>query len=205
MGQEPSMSQSFEGRNSRTRLRQYIANETESLLRTLDYYVFAAGLATGDGVRIEAIELLNDVVVEALEHADRFDPNGQPRAWLQGIAANLIKRRQAKRARLNWREPLVRDMYENDGDLISDDEIFDYVATLADTAADPSRMMESDEDVATLLEGLPANEQQVLQLAIVTELDGKALARELGISPGAARVRLHRALNKLRHIMLERR
>lgn len=199
------MSHSLEGRNSRTRLRQYIASETDSLLKTLDYYVLAAGLATGDEVRIEAIDLLNDVVVEALEHADRFDPNGQPRFWLQGIAANLIKRRQAKRAKLNWREPLVRDIYENDSEMISDDEIFDRVATLADSAADPSHEMESDEAVSALLEGLPASEQQVLQLAIVTELDGKGLARELGISPGAARVRLHRALNKLRHIMLERR
>jgi RNA polymerase sigma-70 factor (ECF subfamily) len=140
-----------------------------------------------------------------LEHADRFDPNGQPRAWLQGIAANLIKRRQAKRARLNRREPLVRDLYDSDSELISDEEIFDYFATLVDTTNDPSQMMESDEAVSALLEGIPPNEQRVLQLAIVTGLDGKTLARELGISPGAARVRLHRALNNLRHIMLERR
>jgi hypothetical protein len=33
-------------------------------------------------------ELLNEVVVEALAHADRFQADGQPRAWLLGIAAN---------------------------------------------------------------------------------------------------------------------
>ena len=190
-------------RDGRTRLRQYVAEETETLLKALDYYVLVAGLATGDQVRIEAIELLNEVVVEALTHAERFDPNGYPKAWLQGIAANLIKRKQVKQARLNRREPLIRDIYQDDQDLISDDELFDQVATLVDSSTDPAQILESNEAIAAFLEGLPTSEQQVLHLAIVTGLDGNALANELGISPGAARVRLHRALNKLRHIVLE--
>ncbi|MEO8392787.1 MAG: hypothetical protein ABI700_07325 [Chloroflexota bacterium] len=38
----------------------------------------------------------------------------------------------------------------------------------------------------------------MLRLAILSGLDGDALARELGVTAGAARVRLHRALNRLR-------
>jgi DNA-directed RNA polymerase specialized sigma24 family protein len=37
-----------------------------------------------------------------------------------------------------------------------------------------------------------------LRLAVLHDLTGEALAQELGIKPGAARVRLHRALNRLR-------
>jgi DNA-directed RNA polymerase specialized sigma24 family protein len=41
-------------------------------------------------------------------------------------------------------------------------------------------------------------DQRVLRLAILADFQRETLARELGISPVAARVRLHRALNRLR-------
>ena len=77
--------------------------ESETLLATLRYYVTRAGLAHSQTASLAAAELLNEVVVEALEHAERFRPDGQPRAWLLGIAANLIKRQQVARAKRNRR------------------------------------------------------------------------------------------------------
>jgi RNA polymerase sigma factor (sigma-70 family) len=177
-------------------LRQFIAGESEALLGTLRYYVVRAGLADGRDAAPVAIELLNEVVVQALEHADRFRPSGQPMAWLLGIAANLIRRRQAERATRDRREPLVRDLCSSAQDGVSEDELFDRVASLA--AGGPIADWEANEAASAILAHVSANDRRVLRLAVLHDLNGEGLAQELGIKPGAARVRLHRALNRLR-------
>lgn len=177
-------------------LRQFISGESEALLGTLRYYVVRAGLANGRDAALAAVELLNEVVVEALEHADRFRPSGQPMAWLLGIAANLIRRKQAECAIRNRREPLVRDLYSGAQDALSEDEFFDRVASRA--VGEPTEEWEANEAVSAILAHVSEGDRRVLQLAILHDLNGEALAQELGIKPGAARVRLHRALNRLR-------
>jgi RNA polymerase sigma factor (sigma-70 family) len=173
--------------DSTTRLKQFIEQESGTLLASLRLYLSRAGLVahhTPD-------ELLNEVVVEALKHASRFDPARQPIAWLLGIAANLIKRKQAELAKRNRREPLARDLFPDAQDLMSDDEIFEQITShVHDT--------HHNDRVNALLAGLPEHDQKILRLAVIHELSGAALAQALGVSPGAARVRLHRALNRLR-------
>ena len=130
---------------SHTRLREYLAMENETLMRTLRVYVARAGLGeTQVAISGVAAELLNDVVVEALAHADRFDAARAPGAWLLGIGANLIRRRQVERAKRERREPLVRDM-ANPGEAVSDDDLFDRLAALSED--DPARALESKESL----------------------------------------------------------
>lgn len=180
---------------NRTRLRQFIEEETPVLTRTLGIYLSRAGLT------ISASELLSEVVVEALEHEARFDPARQPRAWLLGIAANLIRRKQAELARLDRREPLARDLYP--GAEPSDDEVFDWLDGMS--AVDPHLTLDGNDDVSALLARVSPEDAMVLRLAVLHGLDGETLARELGVSPGAARVRLHRALERLRrHLQAEK-
>lgn len=173
---------------NRTRLRQFIEAESHVLTRTLGFYLSRAGLM------VSAEELLSEVVVEALKHEDRFNPARQPRAWLLGIAANLIRRKQAELARLDKREPLARDLYP--GDAPSDDEVFDWLEPFV--GVESAEALDGNEAANALLASVSAEDAAVLRLAILNDLDGEALARELGITPGAARVRLHRALNRLR-------
>jgi RNA polymerase sigma-70 factor (ECF subfamily) len=173
---------------NRTRLRQFIEAESDVLTRTLGFYLSRAGLT------LSASELLSEVVVEALRHEDRFNPTRQPRAWLLGIAVNLIRRKQAELARLDKREPLARDLYP--GDEPSDDEVFDWLEPF--TRVETAEALEANEAANALLAGVSAEDALVLRLAILNDLDGEALANALGITPGAARVRLHRALNRLR-------
>ena len=161
------------------------------MLGTLRYYLYRAGV-DGQTLDAAASELWNDVILEALHHEGRF-PNGvQPRAWLLGIAANLVKRRQAELSRLNRREPLARDLYPDDA--MSDDDVFDLIAELTSASYE----IDADETVGALLATLSTEDQQVVRLAIIHGLNGEALANELGVSRGAARVRLHRALGRLR-------
>ncbi|MBZ0283217.1 MAG: sigma-70 family RNA polymerase sigma factor [Anaerolineae bacterium] len=183
--------------NKSSRLRQFIEAESGGMLGTLRFYLYRAGLGgRGQPLDAAANELLSEVVAEALAHEDRFIPTGQPRAWLLGIAANLVRRRQVEFARRDQREPLVRDLYPGLEEAMSDDELFDWMIQRADV--DTVEELERDQSAAALLNAVSPDDARVLRLAILNGLDGDSLARMLGISPGAARVRLHRALNRLR-------
>lgn len=184
-------------RNTISRLRQYIATESAELTRTLRFYLLRAGFGGHTQTLDSATsELLNEVVVEALTHEERFRSESHPRAWLLGIAANLIKRRQTEFARQQRREPLIRDLYPGMEGVMSDDDLFDLMIGWMDTP--PQDAHEQEELVAALLDTLPPNDSQILRLALLHGLNGDTIARELGISPGAARVRLHRAMQRLR-------
>lgn len=184
-------------------LRRFIAEESESLMRTLRLYLYRAGLARAETTMDSAAsELLNDVVAEALMHENRFRADGQPRAWLLGIAGNLIRRRQVDHAKRMRREPLVRDLYGPDSDDLSDDDLFDRVAELANAIDDDEPGAEGR--IRDMLQPLPPADQEVIWLAVIQGLDGDAVGRALGIKPATARVRLHRALHRLRqHLQQE--
>lgn len=181
-----------------TRLRQFIENESSSLLGTLRYYLFRAGLGMRDlSLDSAAHDLLNDVVAEALTHEARFRVTGQPRAWLLGIAANMVRRRQRDLIQRDRREPLVRDLYPELEGQMSDDELFDWIAEVAEHTSDA---FDQREDVHRLLTALSHDDERIIRLAIMNGLDGEAVAQALGVSAGTARVRLHRALGRLRQV-----
>src|SRR5436853_4291607 len=179
----------------RRRLEVFIESESDSIAKTVRYYVLRAGLASGAGIAQLADELFNDMVVEALRSADRLKPDMHPKAWLLGIAANLIKRRQTEMAKRDRREPLMRDLYPDMEDTLSDDELFDMLPVSTYSRLED---VEADETIQHLLSGLAKSDADLLRLAILHDMSGEALAQALGVSPVAARVRLHRALNRLR-------
>lgn len=179
-------------------LRQYLEDEAESLLPTLGWYARRAGLAQGSGT-LTAAELLSELSVEALAHAGRYRPGCPPRAWLLGIAANLVRRKQAELARLEHREPLARDLAQATGpgqELPDEDEIFDRLSRLEGRT--PEQIVQHDQALGEMLAGLPAPDRRVIELAVLAGLKAGELAHSLGVSRGAARVRLHRALLRLR-------
>ena len=205
---------------NRARLRKFLEEENESLFATLKMYAWRAGLPVPEDA---AYELLDNLTVEALEHAVRFDPQRPPRAWLLGIAANLIRRKQAEYARLNRREPLVGDLdnggwnrdgqnpgaqsSDSDGSL-SEDELFDRLAEESAAAGGPlrarthlvEREIESRQEMEAALNMLSPSDRQVVHLFAQGGMDGEELAQTLNLKPGAARVRLHRALARLRQV-----
>ncbi len=184
---------------SQERLKQYLAEESEDLLKTLRLYVWRAGLADGTAVNNLARELLNNVVVEALNHADRFDPNRQPKAWLLGIAANLVRREQEALIKKFRREPLIQDISPHN--TLSEDELFEKLTAVH--APGPDGLIEMEETVTAVLCQLSADDQLIITCAVLLEMDGRALARTLGVKPGTARMRLHRALYRLREIWVD--
>lgn len=176
-------------------LKNYIDTEFASLLRSVQLYVWRSKLAYGDDADRLARDILNEVVADALKNADAYDKNRQPRPWLMGMIVIAIKRRIVAQSKRRQREPLLRDIYDDTA--LSDDELFDMVTGVVDNNT-PSQRMTSEETVQTLLAPVSDADQKILRLAIIDELDGASLAQEYGISAGAVRVRLHRALHRLR-------
>jgi RNA polymerase sigma-70 factor (ECF subfamily) len=68
--------------------------------------------------------------------------------------------------------------------------------SLEQSSVEPEPAWADELDAA--VDGLPDDQREALRLRVVDDLDYTAVARELGTSPGAARVRVHRALAVLR-------
>ncbi|WP_376797561.1 RNA polymerase sigma factor [Thermogemmatispora sp.] len=188
---------------ARAELERYLIEHSQTLLENLRFYVVRLGLAPEGEARAIALEVLQEVAVEALGHAARFEPGRQPLAWLLGIGMNVIRRYKAERARQRQRElspaylatrlPLEKTPSEL--------EVFDQLQA---AASGPEEEVEAEEAALALLALVDQEDREVLHLALVEGCERELLARQLGISPGAARVRLHRALQRLRRAFQQR-
>ena len=79
---------------------------------------------------------------------------------------------------------------------LSESELFDQLA--ANSSAGPDQEIAANEQAELLLSLVSPEDQHILMLAFLQGFEREALAQKLGISPGATRVRLHRALKRLR-------
>ena len=179
-----------------TKLIECISDNAASLLGIIRTYVMRMGLAHGEEVPTMALEVLQEVVLEALGHANRFDPTGQPMAWLLGIAINVIKRKKFELIRRSQRELPMSNLSPTQEEDLSESDLFDQLRV--DTYAGPDQEIAANEQAELLLSLVSPEDQHILMLAVLQGFETKALAQKLGISPGAARVRLHRALKRLR-------
>src|SRR5215469_2858429 len=110
MNQNKARSMTLHADSNNTMIAEYIADNSSSLLGIIRSYVKRMGLASGEEVAAVALEVLQQVVLEALDHADRFDVTGQPMAWLLGIAVNIIKRNKADRIKSSQRVLTFTDL-----------------------------------------------------------------------------------------------
>jgi len=140
------------------------------------------------GSRTTALDLTAETFAQAWLVRGRFrdEANGSAAPWVYGIARNVllmsirrgaIERRATER--LGLQERLDRPQCV-EGQLPE--------STWADGA---------DE----LLDTLPAHEREAVRLRVLEDLDYSDIARTLGTTPAAARVRVHRGLKALkRHL-----
>jgi RNA polymerase sigma factor (sigma-70 family) len=189
--------------DAKNQILECIQSNTSSLLGTICLYVQRLGLASGMEAHEVASEVLQEVVIEALDHIDSFVATGQPRAWLLGIAINVIKQKKVKEAKRYRREILFGRLSLQYSSLeqVSDADLLDQIAP--SSIAGPEQAIETSEEVTSLLSLVSKDDQQVLRLAFLEDFDREALAERLGTSTGAARMRLHRALSRLREAWFE--
>jgi RNA polymerase sigma-70 factor (ECF subfamily) len=177
-------------------LKQFIEAEKNRLLPILCLYVVRADLAAIErSANAMAAELFDELETEALRRTKELNPSGQPLAWLLGMASELVERKQDELGKGTERGKAPRQQAGP-----SEGEVFDRLAQLIGSKAPEGKQ---DERLSGPLNRIPLEDQRVLQLAVRHDLNGEVLAHELGMPPGAARVRLHRALDQLRRVMQE--
>jgi RNA polymerase sigma factor (sigma-70 family) len=181
---------------AKQQLIKFLTEHTAQLLGTIRVYVQRMGLAQGQAIPAVALDVLQEVAFEALDHADRYRPDAQPMAWLLGISVNVIKRKKVAMAKQYRREVTFGHLATVLPEHHNEDELFDLIAPF--TLDDPDQDVEANEQASLILSLVSPEDQQILRLAVLHDFEREALARELGITPVAARVRLHRALNRLR-------
>ena len=176
-------------------LRTFLQENIEPLQGIVRSYVARTGLAYGDALESVTLEVLNEATVQALRHTELFSTVLQPRAWFLGIAANVIKRRRSSLARQSQHEFSVNTLISTAGNG-SEGDFFDQLGLIIQPG--PEQEVETRSQVAELLSLASPDDRRILRLAFLQDLDTQSLALALNIPPGAARVRLHRALHRLR-------
>jgi RNA polymerase sigma-70 factor (ECF subfamily) len=131
-----------------------------------------------------------DVVAQTffrlIEASARYEPErGEPGQFVFGIAGNVVK--ELHRGRSRHRD-LVAKLTGRD--LLDGDE-----SERVEAAIDAARQADG---LTGALDAITPAEQQILQLVAAGHSPGQA-ARQLGITPGAARVRLARARRRVRN------
>jgi RNA polymerase sigma factor (sigma-70 family) len=144
-----------------------------------------------------AVDILQETVIEALEHTERFNVTRQPLAWLRGIAVNVIWRKKVAQAKHARRELSLGRLFARQRSFASEQDVLDRLMPATENVADLGLELESDEGVAGILSLLSPADQEIVRLAILEDYERERLAEHLGTSVGTARMRLHRALRRL--------
>jgi RNA polymerase sigma factor (sigma-70 family) len=181
---------------ARERLSTCLQEQAGPLLGAIRAYVQRAGLAQGDEVPAAALEVFQEMAAEALAGSDRFDPDRQPAAWLLGIALNVIRRMKVEHAKRLQRELPVSQMAKEPAPPMTEHELFDQLPTVHTQG--PELEVEAADEAESLLALVSPADQAILRLALMEDYTREALADRFDTTVGAVRVRLHRALGRLR-------
>jgi RNA polymerase sigma-70 factor (ECF subfamily) len=146
-----------------------------------DAYTLAYRLT---GNEEDARDVVQDAYLRAFKGLKRFRGDASFSTWMYRITANcassyLVRRSRDRHEDLDEEKGLIDERPEVDPEL------------RADAAAERQRLTEA-------LQSLPPDMRAVVVLRDVYDLPHEAIAAELGITEGAAKVRLHRARKRLR-------
>jgi RNA polymerase sigma-70 factor, ECF subfamily len=120
-----------------------------------------------------------EAVVRAWRRRDSCQTPDKPAPWISRIARNEA---------LRFVRPIRADLLE-ENDLLAEDSHEDEVLGKA--------------DLARAIEGLSGLDRELVHGRFYDDLDYRQLSLRLDITEGAARVRLHRALGRLREALVE--
>jgi RNA polymerase sigma-70 factor (ECF subfamily) len=146
-----------------------------------DTYTLALRLT---GNEEDARDVAQEAYLRAYRGLERFRGDAQFTTWLYRITANCASTYLGRRSRHRH-------------------DVLDDNVPLADPRTDHDPQLRTDANdlrvrLVRAMDDLPSRLRAVLVLRDVYDLSHEAIAAELGITESAAKVRLHRARNKLR-------
>lgn len=135
----------------------------------------------------DARDVVQDAYLRAFRSLKRFRGEASFGTWLHRITVNCAASHLKRRSRA------AHDQLDDFGDwaVLVDERSERDPETAASTADDRGRLVSA-------LADLPDQQRMVVVLRDVYDLSHREIARELGISQAAAKVRLHRARRRLR-------
>ncbi|WP_328294048.1 sigma-70 family RNA polymerase sigma factor [Kineococcus sp. NBC_00420] len=149
----------------------------------------SGGWAGGTGA-VEAADLLAQVYLVAWRRRNVLPPAGQRRPWLYGIARRVL----AEYHRAAPAHVSLEDLTHEPSDMRMDWEGGGLVVADGNVTGSSAEAVVLHQALA----GLGEVDRELLLLTVLDRLSSGEAARALGISSGAARVRLHRARRRLR-------
>lgn len=138
------------------------------------------------GPELDVEDIVHEVFTIAYERVSGFRGDSSLATWLFGITDKVVRHRRRKD---RWRRWLRG----------SADEAAGHLPT---TAQDPLRVVERQEAAArvyAILNTLADRDRQILILCELEEMRAEEVGKLLGIAPGNARLRLHRARSRFAH------
>ena len=144
----------------------------------------------------DARDAVQDAFLSAFRSIDRFDGQSALGTWLHRIAVNaalmkLRKRRQSHEKSIDHLLP----RFSNDGHPAEPTAPWESAAERA------LERKETRDFVRRAIDELPENYRTVLLLRDIEGLDTGETAKELGVSEGVVKTRLHRARQALRSVL----
>jgi RNA polymerase sigma-70 factor (ECF subfamily) len=137
--------------------------------------------------RSEVEDVVQQAFLQAFTGLDGFAGTAPFATWLTRIAMNEALMR-ARRSRRVERATL---------------HLVSYAGALPGTPEQEAASREAMEQVEAVFPRLSVHHREVLQLTTLHELSHAAVAARLGVSEGAVKVRLHRAREALRGLLVE--
>lgn len=133
-------------------------------------------------------EVVNETVCRALSCLGSYEPDRPAFPWLLGIADNVVRGEARDVAN---RQARIEALAARDMDC---ERLVGFLASAIDSAS--ARI-----DVEQMLSRLSPSDRAAIEARFFRGLDGREIADALGLpSPGAARVRVCRALQALRNL-----
>lgn len=144
----------------------------------------------------EALDALQDALVQAFRNLDGFAAQSRLSTWLHRITVNAALMR-IRRRRSRPEEPIepLLPVFLEDGHA---------AVEFSDWGEGPEALLAREEVRSTVraaIDRLPDSYRTVLVLRDIEELDTAEVADRLGISPNAVKIRLHRARQALRTLL----
>lgn len=144
----------------------------------------------------EAADALQDTFIAAFRNINRFEGAAKLTTWLHQIAVNaaLMKLRKKR----NIHERSVEDLLPQ---FLADGHRADVGPTWTLTADQVAEQSELADVVREQIAALPDQYREVIVLRDIEQVSTEQAAQVLNITPGALKVRLHRARQALRKLL----